>query len=153
MHDEKQSVSETAPAGADDSASGGFRLRPVMAAGGAVLLLATCAGFSLLVCRLAQPETVVFDMRGTVNAFKQQSAQVTLTPERAASLTTRFNNALQSSLADWQQAHNAVVLEKGAVVSEAQDITPVIQADIARQMHAAQPADGAGAPDLSGAKP
>jgi len=152
MHDDTQTAGETRPAaGADNAASGGSRLRPVRLAGCAVLLLAACAGISLLVSRLAQPDTVVFDMRGTVNAFKQQSAQMTLTPERAASLTTRFNNALRASLTDWQQAHNAVILEKGAVVSEAQDITPVIQADIARQMHAAQPAGGA--PDLSGEKP
>ncbi|WP_324022081.1 type-F conjugative transfer system protein TrbI (plasmid) [Pantoea sp. JZ29] len=152
MHDDTQTAGETRPAAvADNAASGGSRLRPVVLAGCAVLLLAACAGISLLVSQLAQPETVVFDMRGTVNAFKQQSAQMTLTPERAALLTTRFNNALRASLTDWQQVHNAVILEKGAVVSEAQDITPVIQTDIARQMHASQQAGGA--PDLSGEKP
>ncbi|OAD97945.1 type-F conjugative transfer system protein TrbI [Pantoea sp. OXWO6B1] len=149
MHDDRQPVSETAPTTAAREGSG--RLKTWIRVCCAVLLPVACAGISVLASRLAQPDTVVFDMRGTVNAFKQQSAQVTLTPERAASLTTRFNNALRSSLTDWQQAHNAVILEKGAVVSEAQDITPVIQADIARQMHAAQPAGGA--PDLSGEKP
>ncbi|PXV72220.1 MULTISPECIES: type-F conjugative transfer system protein TrbI [Pantoea] len=149
MHEDKQPVSETLPTAAAREDSG--RLKAWMRLCCAVLLAVACAGISVLACRLAQPDTVVFDMRGTVNAFKQQSAQMTLTPERAASLTTRFNNALQSSLADWQQAHNAVVLEKGAVVSEVQDITPVIQADIARQMQGAQPAGGT--PDLSGAKP
>jgi len=151
MHDDKQPVSETAATTAAREGSG--RLKTWMWVCCAVLLPVACAGISVLASRLAQPDTVVFDMRGTVNAFKQQSAQVTLTPERAASLTTRFNNALQSSLAEWQQAHNAVILEKGAVVSEVQDITPVIQADIARQMQEATSAGGAGAPDLSGAKP
>lgn len=146
MHDDKQPGSETAPTA--PPRKGARRLKTWVCC--AVLPVA-CAGISVLACRLAQPDIVVFDMRGTVNVFKQQSAQMTLTPERAALLTTRFNNALRASLADWQQAHNAVVLEKGAVVSEVQDITPVIQADIARQMQGAQPAGGT--PDLSGAKP
>ncbi len=68
-------------------------------AGCAVLLPVACAGISVLACRLAQPDTVVFDMRGTVNGFKQQSAQMTLTPERAASLTTRF---IMPCKAAWQ---------------------------------------------------
>ncbi|WP_246874574.1 type-F conjugative transfer system protein TrbI [Pantoea ananatis] len=97
MHDDTQTAGETRPAaGADNAASGGLCLRPVRLAGCAVLLLAACAGISLLVSRIAQPDTVVFDMRGTVNAFKQQSAQMTLSlPLTRASTAHHFSYSIQ----------------------------------------------------------
>jgi len=52
-------------------------------------------------------------------------------------LTKRFSTALDASLSDWQAAHGGVILVKGAVVAGVTDITPVIQADIARQMQGA----------------
>ncbi len=106
-------------------------------AGGALTLLLS-AGISALVASAARPATVVFDMKGTIDAFRQQSALNPLTKEAAEVLTNRFSNALNNSLSDWQQHHSALILVKGAVVNGAEDITPEIQADIARQMKEAR---------------
>lgn len=108
----------------------------LMLAGG-VLLLATGAGISQLIATHTQRDAVVFDMRGTIDAFKQQSARRELDENSARALTQRFSQALDGSLKAWQQDHNALVLTAGAVVSPVQDITPVIQADIARRMQEA----------------
>ncbi|CAX53652.1 conjugal transfer protein (plasmid) [Erwinia billingiae Eb661] len=107
----------------------------MLAAG--VLLLAAGAGISQLIATHTQRDAVVFDMRGTIDAFKQQSARRELDENSARALTQRFSQALDCSLQAWQQDHNALVLTAGAVVSPAQDITPVIQADIARRMQEA----------------
>ena len=106
-------------------------------AGGALILLLS-AGISALVASAARPATVVFDMKGTIDAFRQQSALNPLTKEAAEVLTNRFSRALNNSLSDWQQHHSALILVKGAVVNGAEDITPEIQADIARQMKEAR---------------
>ncbi|WP_261643031.1 type-F conjugative transfer system protein TrbI [Erwinia mallotivora] len=104
---------------------------------GGVFLLVAGAGISQLIATHTQRDAVVFDMRGTIDAFKQQSAQRELDENSARALTQRFSQALDGSLLAWQQSHNALVLTAGAVVSPVQDITPVIQADIARRMQEA----------------
>ncbi|MFB4362952.1 type-F conjugative transfer system protein TrbI [Pantoea sp. BS_8] len=103
-----------------------------------LLLLGLNAGISMLVSASYQQETVEFDMKGTIDTFKQQSSQAQLTKETAEVLTRRFSSALESSLNAWRQKHGGIILVKGAVVSGAQDITPEIQSDIARQMQGAQ---------------
>ncbi|MDE1188831.1 MAG: type-F conjugative transfer system protein TrbI [Pantoea sp.] len=109
-----------------------------LCAGVAGLLMAVIsAGVSVLVVQSSQRDTVVFDMKGTIDAFKQQTAQTALSREAADTLTQRFSTALNSSLSGWQEKHDSVIMVKGAVVSGGTDITPVIQADIARQMQGA----------------
>lgn len=105
-------------------------------AGLALLLLSACVAASVVTVRLSLPETVSFDMKGTVDAFMQQSAKQQLDEARARALTVRFNAALSASLAEWQAAHGGVVLVAPAVVSPVRDITPEIRAAIARGMQA-----------------
>ncbi|MEG3126657.1 type-F conjugative transfer system protein TrbI [Pantoea cypripedii] len=102
-----------------------------------VLIAGLSAVISVLVVQSSQRDPVVFDMKGTIDAFKQQTAQTALSKEAADTLTTRFSAALNSSLTGWQEKHGSIILVKGAVVSGMPDITPEIQADIARQMQGA----------------
>jgi len=118
------------------SAPGLLRRRRVRLAAFAALVIALSAGVSALVAQAIQPDYVVFDMKGTIDTFRQQTAQSALDKERLAALTKRFGSALDASLSDWQAAHGGVILVKGAVVAGVTDITPAIQADIARQMQA-----------------
>ena len=114
-----------------------MRSRCVRLATLGVLVIALSAGVSTLVAKAVQPDYVVFDMKGTIDTFQQQTAQQPVEKEALATLTKRFGAALDASLSDWQAAHGGVILVKGAVVSGVTDITPAIQADIARQMQGA----------------
>lgn len=118
------------------SAPGLLHRRSVRLAAFAALVITFSAGVSALVAQAVQPDYVVFDMKGTIDTFRQQTAQSALDKERLAALTKRFGSALDASLSDWQAAHGGVILVKGAVVAGVTDITPAIQADIARQMQA-----------------
>lgn len=118
------------------SAPGLLHRRYVRLAAFAALVITLSAGVSALVAQAVQPDYVVFDMKGTIDTFRQQTAQSALDKERLAALTKRFGSALDASLSDWQVAHGGVILVKGAVVAGVTDITPAIQADIARQMQA-----------------
>lgn len=115
------------------------RERLLLVAGG-VLLLAAGAGISQLIATHTQRDTVVFDMKGTIDTFMQQSAEKKLDADSARALTVRFNQALNVSLQQWHQTHDALVLASGAVINiddATPDITAEIQADIARQMQEA----------------
>lgn len=114
----------------------GFSQRTLAAFAGAslLLLLACCAGVSALVVQHMQRETVVFDMKNTIDAFKQQAAQKALDENTARAMTERFSRALNDSLNAYMGAHNDLILVAGAVVQPTLDITPEIQADIARRM-------------------
>ena len=111
-----------------------LRSRGIQLTAYAALVIALSAGVSALVAKAVQPDYVVFDMKGTIDTVRQQTAQSALDKDRLAALTKRFGAALDASLSDWQAAHGGVILVKGAVVAGITDITPVIQADIARQM-------------------
>lgn len=111
-----------------------MRSRCVRLAASGMLVIALSAGVSALVAKAVQPDYVVFDMKGTIDTFRQQTAQQPLEKGALETLTKRFGAALDASLSDWQAAHGGVILVKGAVVAGVTDITPVIQADIARQM-------------------
>lgn len=95
-------------------------------------------GITWLYMKSTEPEIVVFDMKGTVDLFMQQSAQLQLDEDKARVLTTRFNSALSDSLGEWQASHNAIILVKPAVMSDQQDITNEIRADIARRTQGGQ---------------
>ncbi|VFS14929.1 type-F conjugative transfer system protein TrbI [Enterobacter cancerogenus] len=90
-------------------------------------------GITWLYMKSTEPEIVVFDMKGTVDLFMQQSAQLQLDEDKARTLTTRFNTALSESLGEWQASHNAIILVKPAVMSPQRDITNEIRADISRR--------------------
>lgn len=108
--------------------------------GGLVVLAALLAmtGVAYVTAKAVTPDVVVFDMKGTVDLFMQQSSQMKLDETKAGALTARFNTALNDSLRDWQGDHNAILLVKPAVISDETDITAEIQADIARRMQGGQ---------------
>lgn len=118
------------------AAPGLLRRRALVPAAFAALVIALSAGVSALVAQAVQPDYVVFDMKGTIDTFRQQTAQSALDKEKLEALTKRFGSALDASLSDWQAVHGGIILVKGAVVAGVTDITPTIQADIARQMQA-----------------
>ncbi len=95
-------------------------------------------GIACVVMKNTTQEVVVFDMKGTVDLFMQQSAQLQMDESKARLLTTRFNAALTASLDAWQAAHNAIILVKPAVMSPQTDITAEIQQDIARRVKEGQ---------------
>lgn len=119
------------------SKAGFFNKKFVRAGAVALLLVTVCAGISALVAQQFQRRTVVFDMKGTIDLFMQQSAKKQLDENSARVLTTRFDQALKASLNDWQQAHDDLILVPPAVVMPVLDITPQIQADIAHRMQEA----------------
>lgn len=148
MQEERQPPQQVATETADNAgmsdgtreaaAARRLRSRGVRLAAFAALVIALSAGVSTLVARAIQPDYVVFDMKGTIDTFRQQTAQQPVDKGALETLTKRFGAALDASLSDWQAAHGGVILVKGAVVAGVTDITPVIQADIARQMQGAQ---------------
>jgi len=103
-------------------------------AGASLLLLSCCAGVSALVVQHMQRGTVVFDMKATIDTFRQQSVQKSVSEDAARVLTERFSRALTDSLTAYSDAHNDLILVPGAVVQPVTDITPEIQSDIARRM-------------------
>lgn len=147
MHEERQPPQQVATETANSAGvSDGVRVtaaarliqsRSVRLTAFAVLVIALSAGVSALVARAVQPDYVVFDMKGTIDTFRQQTAQQPVEKGALETLTKRFGAALDASLSDWQAAHGGVILVKGAVVAGVTDITPVIQTDIARQMQGA----------------
>ncbi|PKE27607.1 type-F conjugative transfer system protein TrbI [Rahnella sp. AA] len=116
------------------SRAGFFRKKSVRVLAAGLLLVAVCAGVSALVAQQLQRRTVVFNMKGTIDLFMQQSARRQLNEESARAMTLRFDQALNASLDAWQQEHDDLILVPPAVVRPALDITPQIQADIARRM-------------------
>lgn len=97
-------------------------------------MLAVMAAISVATVRLSTPEVVTFDMKGTMDAFLQQSAQLPLDEQQAKVRVARFNAALTRSLSDWQTRHHAIILVAPAVVSEQRDITLEIQNTVAGAM-------------------
>lgn len=95
-------------------------------------------GVAYVTTKAVTPKVVVFDMKGTVDLFMQQSAQLKLDDVKAKALTSRFNTALTDSLSEWQNSHHAIILVKPAVISPETDITETIRSDIARRIQEAQ---------------
>ncbi|MEB7502468.1 type-F conjugative transfer system protein TrbI [Leclercia pneumoniae] len=104
----------------------------------AIAALLAMTGVAYVTAKAVTPDVVVFDMKGTVDLFIQQSSQMKLDEAKAGVLTARFNTALNDSLRDWQADHEVIVLVKPAVISPQPDITAEIQADIARRMQEGQ---------------
>lgn len=97
-------------------------------------ILALNAAISLFLVQANTPVTVTFDMKGTVDAFMDQSSRKEMSAEQSAQLSSRFSDALEKSLSEYQQAHHALVLVAPAVVRGAGDITAEIQQDVATRM-------------------
>ncbi|MBE5254441.1 type-F conjugative transfer system protein TrbI [Mixta sp. Marseille-Q2057] len=97
-------------------------------------ILVMNAGISMLLAQWQRPETVSFDMTGTVNNFMAQVAGRHLSDEEVKATTARFNTALNAALTDWQRHHGAVILVAPAVVGGARDITADVQAEVANRM-------------------
>lgn len=100
----------------------------------AVCMLALNAGIALLLMQWIAPTTVTFDMKGTVDAFMDQTAKKSLSEKQSALLAGRFTESLESSLGEYQRKHRAVILVVPSVVAGAEDITDTIQRDIAVRM-------------------
>jgi conjugal transfer pilin signal peptidase TrbI len=81
-----------------------------------------------------QPTLVTFDMKQTMEAFYESAAKQSLPPERSKLLAERFTGALQTSIAQYQQRNNVIILVSPAVVGGARDVTRELQRDIAARM-------------------
>ncbi|VUS84592.1 type-F conjugative transfer system protein TrbI [Klebsiella pasteurii] len=100
--------------------------------------LATSVFLSRVVLEYTTPRVVAFDMKKTLDSFMDSVSQKQLTEAQSKALSDRFNDALEKSLADYQQQHHVVILVSPAVVQGAPDVTRNIQHDIARRMKGAQ---------------
>lgn len=97
-------------------------------------ILVMNAGISMLLAQWQRPETVSFDMSGTVNHFMAQVAGRHLSDEEVKATTARFNTVLNAALTDWQRQHGAIILVAPAVVGGARDITAEVQTEVASRM-------------------
>ncbi|HBZ1520501.1 TPA: type-F conjugative transfer system protein TrbI [Klebsiella pneumoniae] len=109
-----------------------FRRIPVIVAL-VLFALATSAFLSRVVLDYSTPRVVAFDMKKTLDSFMDSVSQKQLTEAQSKALSDRFNDALEKSLAEYQQ-HHVVILVSPAVVQGAPDVTRNIQHDIARRM-------------------
>ncbi|HCM7495675.1 TPA: type-F conjugative transfer system protein TrbI [Klebsiella pneumoniae] len=114
-----------------------FRRIPVIVAL-VLLALATSAFLSRVVLEYSTPRVVAFDMKKTLDSFMDSVSQKQLTEAQSKALSDRFNDALEKSLAEYQQQHHVVILVSPAVVQGAPDVTRSIQHDIARRMKGEQ---------------
>lgn len=114
-----------------------FRRIPVIVAL-VLFALATSAFLSRVVLENSTPRVVAFDMKKTLDSFMDSVSQKQLTEAQSKALSDRFNDALEKSLAEYQQQHHVVILVSPAVVQGAPDVTRNIQHDIARRMKGEQ---------------
>ncbi|HBW2765553.1 TPA: type-F conjugative transfer system protein TrbI [Klebsiella pneumoniae] len=114
-----------------------FRRIPVIVAL-VLFALATSAFLSRVVLEYSTPRVVAFDMKKTLDSFMDSVSQKQLTEAQSKALSDRFNEALEKSLAEYQQQHHVVILVSPAVVQGAPDVTRNIQHDIARRMKGEQ---------------
>lgn len=114
-----------------------FRRIPVIVAL-VLLALATSAFLSRVVLEYSTPRVVAFDMKKTLDSFMDSVSQKQQTEAQSKALSDRFNDALEKSLAEYQQQHHVVILVSPAVVQGAPDVTRNIQHDIARRMKGEQ---------------
>lgn len=96
------------------------------------------AGVTYLFVTWKMPVVVAFDMKGTVDQFTAQATEQTLDEAGLKALTGRFMSSLSGSIEDWQRRNNALILVSPAVVGGAEDITPVIQREVADRMREAR---------------
>ena len=108
---------------------------PLTKIGGMIILqVVLSAVVSWGMVKVASPDVVAFDMKGTMDLFIQQTLEQKLPEEQTKILMTRFNSAMRDSLQEWQDAHHSVILVAPAVVSQQTDITQEIRSGIATRM-------------------
>ena len=100
--------------------------------------LATNVFLTRVVLEYTTPRVVAFDMKKTLDSFMDSVSQKQLSEAQSKALSDRFNDALEKSLAEYQQQHHVVILVSPAVVQGAPDVTRNIQHDIARRMKGEQ---------------
>ena len=103
-----------------------------------VLTLACNVMLTRVMLTYTTPRVVAFDMKKTLDSFMDSVSQKPLTEAQSKALSDRFNDALEKSLADYQQQHHVLILVSPAVVQGASDVTRTIQHDIARRMKGGQ---------------
>ncbi|WKF89230.1 type-F conjugative transfer system protein TrbI [Klebsiella pneumoniae] len=86
-----------------------FRRIPVIVAL-VLFALATSAFLSRMVLEYSTPRVVAFDMKKTLDSFMDSVSQKQLTEAQSKALSDRFNDALEKSLAEYQQQHHVVIL-------------------------------------------
>ena len=138
MSEQNEQPYEAATVRAGVRPRGWLKARNVKIAACVVISQLVMTGITWVYMKSTSPDVVVFDMKGTIDLFMQQSAQLQLDEGKAKVLTARFNTAMSDSLAAWQTSHNAIILVKPAVVSPLPDITPDIRRDIARRTQEGQ---------------
>ncbi|MDQ4429104.1 type-F conjugative transfer system protein TrbI [Yokenella regensburgei] len=109
--------------------------------GVACVQLAIVIGIAWATARAVTTEVVTFDMKGTMDLFIQQTLAQKVPEEQSKVLMTRFNRAMNDSLQEWQDGHNAIILVAPAVVSRQADITQYIRTDIAQRMQSGKEAE------------
>jgi type-F conjugative transfer system protein TrbI len=72
-----------------------------------------------VVLEYSTPRVVAFDMKKTLDSFMDSVSQKQLTEAQSKALSDRFNDALEKSLAEYQQQHHVVILVSPAVVQGA----------------------------------
>jgi conjugal transfer pilin signal peptidase TrbI len=125
-------VDNTAPIKKNRSKRRNRCIRPVAIVAACMIVLN--AGIALLLIQWMAPVTVTFDMRGTVDAFMDQTAKKSLSDEQSNRLADRFTEALENSLGEYQRKHRAVILVVPSVVAGAEDVTDKIQRNVAVRM-------------------
>lgn len=98
------------------------------------LVLALSAGMTRLMLTYTMPRVVAFDMKKTLDSFMDSVSQKQLSEAQSKALSERFNDALEQSLADYQNKNHVLILVSPAVVQGAPDVTRKIQTDIANRM-------------------
>lgn len=114
-----------------------FRRVPIITAL-VVFTLACNVMLTRVMLTYTTPRVVAFDMKKTLDSFMDSVSQKPLTEAQSKALSDRFNDALEKSLADYQQQHHVLILVSPAVVQGASDVTRTIQHDIARRMKGAR---------------
>ena len=82
----------------------------------------------------ASDNIVAFNLKGTVQAFVQQSSHLHLNSQQQSSLSQRFDRVLDEVVKAYAKTHHAVILVKQGVIAGAPDITAFIRSDIAKHM-------------------
>lgn len=103
-------------------------------AGGCVLIAVLLSVGATLWLLHRLPTLVTFDMKQTMEAFYESASKQSLPPERSKLLAERFTGALQTSITQYQQHNNVIILVSPAVVGGAKDVTRELQRDIAARM-------------------
>lgn len=107
----------------------------------AVLILALALNLWNMLGGYQKKIIVSFDLKGTEAEFIKETAQLKLSAHQLKLLTRHFDKALSHSLKSYAIENNVVILVKPAIIEGAQDISPEIQAMIAKRLRGKTSAD------------